>query len=175
MPPLCLIFMYWPLQEYLEHEWDSPERNDRYLPTHKRVIGPFLFDENIITVRSFLYTLENHALQQPSSNNNMNNLIFQLSSAPVHLGYAVHVCLNVNFPGWWIRRVGPILLPPLFSRSFAFGLLSTSCLKVQVYSRRVNVLDELKSQITASIPHVTMYMLQNVWQDVNCRWTSAEE
>jgi hypothetical protein len=117
MPPLSLKAMYWPHREHLEHEWDSPEGNEWYLLTHKRVVGPFLFDEGIITMRSHLYTLENHVLPQPSSssnnnNNNINNLIFQLNSVPVHLGHSLHVRLNVNFPGWWIRRVGPILLPP---------------------------------------------------------------
>jgi hypothetical protein len=47
--------------------------------THKRVIGPFFFNENIVTSTSFLDKLENYALLQV----NNNNLTFQMDGAPV--------------------------------------------------------------------------------------------
>jgi hypothetical protein len=59
------------------------------------VIGPFFFDEDIITNISFLDMLENYAPLQLSN----NNLMLQLDSAHVHLAHIVCDCLNVNIPG----------------------------------------------------------------------------
>jgi hypothetical protein len=44
--------------------------------------------------------LENYALPQL---NNSNNPILQLDDEPVHFAHTVCDCLNVNFPGQWIR------------------------------------------------------------------------
>jgi hypothetical protein len=51
--------------------------------THKRVIGQFFFDENIITNNSLLDRLENYVLPQDKN----NNFIFQVDGAPVHFAH----------------------------------------------------------------------------------------
>jgi hypothetical protein len=43
----------------------------------------------------------------PQLNNN-RNLILQPDGVHVHFGDIVRDCLNVNFPGQWLRRGGPI-------------------------------------------------------------------
>jgi hypothetical protein len=56
-------------------------------------------------------------------------------------------------------------MAPLFSWTFFFAAM---------YSQSVNMLDEVKAQITAE--NVTKGMLQHVWQEVGCmqgyRWPS---
>jgi galactose-1-phosphate uridylyltransferase len=39
-----------------------------------------------------------------------------------------------------------------------------------MYSQKVNMLDELKSGIIAAIADVTKDILQNIWQEVGCKW-----
>jgi hypothetical protein len=41
------------------------------------------------------------------------------------------------------------------------------CVKGQVYSQRVNTLDELKARIIAAIANVTKGMLQRVWHEAD--------
>jgi hypothetical protein len=43
-------------------------------------------------------------------------------------------------------------------------------MKDQVYSQRVNMLGELKAQVTAAIADVTKDMLQCIWQKLNYWW-----
>jgi hypothetical protein len=53
---------------------------------------------------------ENYALPQLNSTSDLT--VLQLDGAPVHFGYVVHDCLNVNFSGQWIGRGGPIAWLP---------------------------------------------------------------
>jgi hypothetical protein len=86
--------------------------------------------------------------------------------------HIVRDCLNVNFPGRWIGGAGPIAWPPSTSWSYAFGIFFLwSYAKDQVYSQRVNTLDELKARIIAAIVDITKGMLQQcVWQGMDYRW-----
>jgi hypothetical protein len=76
--------------------------------THERVIGPFFFDENIITSNSFLDMLElcSSAAQQQQQS------FLQLGGALVHFAHTARGCLNVNFTGRWTERGGLIAWPP---------------------------------------------------------------
>jgi hypothetical protein len=76
----CVICGSEPPREYLEHERDSTKVTVCGALTHERVIGPFFFDENIITRNSVLDTLENYALPQL---NNSSIIICQLHDTPV--------------------------------------------------------------------------------------------
>jgi hypothetical protein len=110
-----------------------------------------LFDEDIISSSLFLDMLENYGLPQLNRN---SNLIHQLEVAPVHFAHIVPDCLNMNFACRWIGR-GPIAWP---SRSFDLtpvDFLLLDCVKHQVYSHRVNMLDELKAQLTVANADVT--------------------
>jgi hypothetical protein len=55
---------------------------------------------------------ENYALPQLNNAISNNILIRQLVGAPVHFVHIVHDYLNVNFPGRWVGRGGPIAWPP---------------------------------------------------------------
>jgi hypothetical protein len=47
--------------------------------------------------------------------------------------------------------------------------------KCQVFSQRVNTLDELKAWITAAIANVTKDMLQRVWQEVDYIYRATDD
>jgi hypothetical protein len=90
--------------------------------------------------------LKNYAFPQIHDD---NKLVPQLEGASVHFAYNVWDCLNANFSGRWAGRIGRIVCPPpLFFWSYNFGLFFLSgYVKVQVYSQRVNTLDELESTV----------------------------
>jgi hypothetical protein len=64
----CVIWGSEPLREHLEHEQDSLKVNGSCTLTYERVIGLFLFDDDIITSK-FLYMFENYALLQLNKSN----------------------------------------------------------------------------------------------------------
>jgi hypothetical protein len=122
-----------PPREHLEYEWDSPKVNVWYVLTHERVIGPYFFDEDIITRSSFIQILENYALLQLKN----NNLLLKLDGIPVHFAHIICGCLNVNFPGRCLGRGGPVAWPP-HSRDFMpLDVFLWGYVKDQVYSQRV--------------------------------------
>jgi hypothetical protein len=60
--------------------------------------------------------------------------------------------------------------PPHSSDLMPLDLFLWGCVKDQLYTQTVNMLDELKTWKTAAIAYVTKDMLQCVWQVVNYRW-----
>jgi hypothetical protein len=52
---------------------------------------------------------ENDAFPHLTSN---SSLIIQLDGAPVHFAYIACECLDVNFPGQWIRIEESVTWPP---------------------------------------------------------------
>jgi hypothetical protein len=64
-----------------------------------------------------------------------------------------HHCINVNFPGQWIGR-GPIAWPFHSPDLQPLDFSHWGCVKDQVYSQRVNMLDELKAWITTATANV---------------------
>jgi hypothetical protein len=87
-----------------------------------------------------------------------------------HFAHIVHDCLNVNFPGRWIGRGGPIAWPPRSPDLTPLNFSLRGYVKDQVCSQRVYTPDELKAWITAAIVNVTKGMLQRIWQEVDYRW-----
>jgi hypothetical protein len=111
-----------------------------------------LFDEEVVTSSLFLDVSENYGLPQLNRN---SSLILQLEVAPVHFGHIVHDCLNIDFACRRIRR-RPIAWPPHSFDRAPVDFLLLGCVKDQVYNHRVNMLDELKAQITAANADVTI-------------------
>jgi hypothetical protein len=104
-----------------------------------------------------------------------NNLILQRDGVPVHFAHTVRDCLNVNFPGSWIGRGGPITWPPCSPDLTPLNFLLWGYVKDKVYSQRVNRLDGLKGRMTAPTANVTNEMLQRAWQGVNFKWDAGFE
>jgi hypothetical protein len=79
----------------LEHQQECPKVNMWCALTHESIIGLYFFDEDIITSNSFLHMLENYALPQLNSKNNLT--ILQLDETPLHFSHIVHDCWDVSF------------------------------------------------------------------------------
>jgi hypothetical protein len=84
--------------------------------------------------------LENYDLTQL---NNTSNPILQLDGAHI-----VRDFLNVNFPGPWIGRGGPIACPPRSPDLTPLDIFLRGCVKDQMYSQRVNRVDEHRARNT---------------------------
>jgi hypothetical protein len=61
--------------------------------THERLVGPFFFDEGIITSSSLLGMLENDSLPQAQQ----QNRILELDCVPVYFPHILRGCTRVNF------------------------------------------------------------------------------
>lgn len=132
----CVIWVSEPSREHLEYEQNSPKVNVWCVLTHERVVTLFCFDEDITTSNSFLDMLKNYALPQLSSS---DNLILQLDGEPAYVAHIDHDCLNLNFPGQWLRKERPIAWPPYSHDLMPFGSLQQ------------------------------LQMLQSIWQEMGCR------
>ena len=74
-----------------------------------RVIGPYYFDDPIVTGDSYLHLLNNYFL--PMLSELPANAIFQQDGAPPHYRRAVRGLLNEQMPYSWIGRGGPVNWP----------------------------------------------------------------
>jgi hypothetical protein len=90
-----VIWSSQPPREHLEYEWDSPDVNVWYMMTHERVIGLYVFDEDIIKSSSFLHMLETYTLPQLDRNKSLT--ILQVNQAPLRFAHIFHNCLNNEF------------------------------------------------------------------------------
>jgi hypothetical protein len=85
-----------PSREHLKHERVNSKVDMCCVLAREKVIGPFSFDEDIIT--AILNMLKIYAVPQLNNNNN-KNLDLQLDSATFHFAHTIRGYLNVNFPG----------------------------------------------------------------------------
>jgi hypothetical protein len=90
--------------------------------------------------------------------------------AHAHVAYVVRKCLNMSFPGRWIRRGWPKAWPSRSPDLTSLNLFLFGYVEDQSRSQRLNTLDKLKAQITTAITNDTTGMLQRVWQEVDRIW-----
>jgi hypothetical protein len=68
---------------------------------NRSIIGPFFFDDDIVTGNSLPGILENYAFPQ------LNSLVL-LDTVPIHFAHTVRDSWNVPLPGRWTGRAGPV-------------------------------------------------------------------
>lgn len=94
------------------------------------------------------------------------NLILELDCVPVYF-FSHSPWL---FESRWIGIGGPFAWPLRTSDLTPVDFFHLDCVKDQVYSQRVNTVDELEVRVTVAIAHVTDDVLQCVWQKLDSRW-----
>jgi hypothetical protein len=160
----CAVWSSESPTERSEYERDSHTVNVCYALT-REVIGPFFFDEEVITSSSFVDMLEMCAL--PQLNN--DNLTLQLDGAPFHFAHTVRDCLNENFSRRWIGKGGPIAWSPPSPHLTAldFTAIGKTRRRAKKWISWINSKHGSLQQLR---------ILQRVWQEVGCmqnyRWRS---
>jgi hypothetical protein len=82
----------------------------------------------------------------------------------------VKVFLDQQFPGKWIGKGGgPIAWPPRSPGLTSLYFFLRGYVKDLVYLTKVQDVEELRRRITAACETVRPVMLQNSWQEVECR------
>jgi hypothetical protein len=124
----------------------------------------FFFDEDIITSTSFLDKIKKTV---PEFNN--NKVYSSIGWLCTH-SFCSHWpwLFEYEFPRLMDRKRRTSCVAPLFSWSYTLGFFLWSCVKDQVYSQSVNMLDELKAWITAAIAGVQRICYSASRGD--CRW-----
>ena len=136
-----------------------------------RVIGPYYFDERNVTGESYLNLLNNFFI--PMLPDLPSNIIFQQDGAPPHYSRAVRELLDSELPNSWIGRGGPINWPARSPDLTPLDFFLWGYVKDEVYRTRCPNLTQLKRRITSTIRNIPTDMLQNVWQNMQNRFSAV--
>lgn len=145
-----------------EHIWSiqNPEVNREVRPQVRfsvnvwagilgnRILGPFLFDENLTSERylNFLETeFQLYLMDIPLAI--LPRLWFQQDGAPAHNGRNVTQYLNTEFPERWIGNRGAVAWPARSPDLSPLDFYLWGTLKDLVYKNNINTLEDLKVQI----------------------------
>jgi len=143
------------LHATLEVECDSPKFNVFCAVSKQTVYGPFIFEGQTVTGRSYLEMLTNWSIPQLAAER--HDYLFQQDGAPPHWHLAVRTFLNKHLPNRWIGHAGqndqvfwewPLRSPDLtVCDFFLWGYV-----KDRVYVPPLpTIVDELQERITAAV------------------------
>ena len=129
-----------------EHERASPKLNVWCAVAATGLVGPYFFDNDIITADDILDMLKNFA-EENLPLRILQSGYFQLDGAPPHFSLMVRGYLNETFPRRWIGRGGflpwPARSPDLTPCDFwLWGMV-----KERVYSTKPRSVQDLKQRI----------------------------
>jgi transposase len=131
---------------------NSPKINVWCGVSSKRIFGPYFFQNNI-NGANYLEMLEEFVDEIPLGM--AERCYFQQDGAPAHYARPVKDFLDMQFPGRWIGRGGPIDWPPYSPDLTPLDFWLWGMLKNVVYSSPISNIEELKLKIheaTSSIP-----------------------
>jgi len=150
-----------------QNQQGSPKVNVGCGLMHNKFIGPFFFNEPIISANVYLDILQLHVA--PQLEEFQPWIIFQQDGAPPHWGSHVRRFLDATFPNRWTGRDGPRPWPPRSPDITPLGLFLRGYVKDKVFSTPVPDITSLKTRITDDFATITDDMLENTWREIDYR------
>lgn len=120
------------------------------------VIGPYFLPHRL-NAELFLAFLENdfHDLLENVPLNTRRGSWFQLDGCPAHYGRGPRRWLDINFPGRWIGRGGPVEWPARSPDLNVMDYFIWGAIKQKVYEVPVDTLESLRERITQACRELT--------------------
>lgn len=150
-------------------------RNQRYQKVNvwcgmlcNRIIGPYFINGNL-NQHNYLEMLQNFLV--PSlEQEELGRIYFQQDGCPAHGTLIVREFLNLQFPGRWIGRYGPIHWPARSPDLTPMDFFLWGYLKQKVFREPMeNNVNDLKMRITEAVREINFEMFNNVYKQFRKR------
>ena len=167
---------YWALQnphEFRETHTQFPQKVNVWAGIfNDQIVGPFFINGNL-DGPTYLQLLEEAVIPRIveiiEDDDEDFDPIFQQDGAPPHYALAVRAYLDVEFPGRWIGRRGPIEWPARSPDLTPLDFFLWGHLKSVVYKTPVADVNELKQRIKDECGKITPEMLKNARKEFEAR------
>jgi hypothetical protein len=133
-----------------------------FVSMHNRVTGLSFFQET--TINTYLDMVQLYAVHQIQ--HLQLHIVLRLDGAPLRWGLPVRAYLDEKFPGRWISREGPLVLPPRSPDLTPLDCVMLDYVSIIVYQSSFTGIDDQKKRVTDTTMAIHADVHPRSWQDL---------